>query len=67
MTAENVDCFFLRLFNFFFNKLLSSDSYIARNDYNSFINQDSTEIEYLKKLHNDKLLLLLVNGQVEVN
>jgi len=40
----------------FISNLLSADSYIARNDYNSFINENKTEIDYLKKLHNDRLL-----------
>ena len=40
----------------FISNLLSVDSYIARNDYNSFINENKTEIDYLKKLHNDRLL-----------
>ena len=40
----------------FISNLLSEDSYIARNDYNSFINENKTEIDYLKKLHNDRLL-----------
>ena len=40
----------------FITNLLSADSYIARSDFNSFINQNSTEIDYLKKLHNDRLL-----------
>lgn len=40
----------------FLSKLFLSDSYIARSDYISFLSKNSTEIDYLKKLHNDRLL-----------
>ena len=40
----------------FLSELLSKNSYIARSDYYPFICQNVTEIEYLKKLQNDRLL-----------
>lgn len=40
----------------FLSNLLSKDSYIARSDYYHFISQNATEIDYLRKLQNDKLL-----------
>ena len=40
----------------FINTLLSKDSYIARSDYTPFLRQNSTEIDYLKKLYTDRLL-----------
>ena len=40
----------------FINDLLSSDSYIARSDYNKFIDKNSKNIEYLRDLQNDNLL-----------
>ena len=52
--SENAN--FATQFETFINTLLSKDSYIARSDYNPFLSQNSTEIDYLKKLHNDRLL-----------
>lgn len=40
----------------FISNLFSLDSYIARSDYNTFLSQNSTKIDYLKNLHNDRLL-----------
>lgn len=40
----------------FLSNLLSKDSYISRSDYYHFISQNATEIDYLRKLQNDKLL-----------
>ena len=40
----------------FIANLLSSDSYIARSNYNKRINQKSKDIEYLRNLQNDNLL-----------
>lgn len=40
----------------FITDLLASDSYIPRSKYNSFISQNSNEIDYLKKLSEDRLL-----------
>lgn len=40
----------------FITDLLDSDSYIPRSKYNSFISQNSNEIDYLKKLSEDRLL-----------
>ena len=40
----------------FIKDLLSSDSYIARSDYNKFIDKNSKNIEYLRDLQNDNLL-----------
>ena len=40
----------------FIANLLSSDSYIARSNYNKLIDQKSKDIEYLRNLQNDNLL-----------
>lgn len=40
----------------FITDLLASDSFIPRSKYNSFISQNSNEIDYLKKLSEDRLL-----------
>jgi len=47
---------FINTLEKFITNLKSSDSYIARSDYNSFITNNSKEIEYLYNLQNDRLL-----------
>ena len=47
---------FVTVLEHFLSELFSSNSYIARSDYISFLSKNSAEIDYLKKLHNDRLL-----------
>lgn len=47
---------FVKKLDIFISNLKSSDSYIARSDYSSFLQTNSKEIEYLQKLQNDRLL-----------
>ena len=54
--VNNNEQIFASVLEQFLSKLFSSDAYIARSDYNSFLSKNSTEIEYLKKLQADRLL-----------
>ena len=55
-TDNNNESCFINLLDTFINDLKTSDSYIARSDYNKFISTNSKELEYLKNLQNDRLL-----------